>query len=222
MNDLERRFTPGAVELRAADDKRTIGGYAIVFNKLSRNLGGFVERVAPVAVNESRGREWPDVVARHNHDDNLLLGTTASGTLRLQVHDQGLRYDVEPPSSRSDILELVQRGDVRHSSFAFRTVADEWGTSDQGYPMRTLTNVQLVDVATVVSPAYPDSTAGLRSLAQKFEVDVEEVRSMAQADELRKFFVRTDKKGKPQAPAKPRTFGPAARMEILGSDPTPW
>lgn len=219
MNDLERRFTSGAVELRADSDKRTIEGYAAVFGKLSRNLGGFVEKLAPSTFNESRGREWPDVVARHNHDDGMLLGTTASGTLKLHLDDMGLRYTVDPPQSRGDILELVQRGDVRHSSFAFRTVADDWGTSDQGYPMRTLTNVQLVDVATVVTPAYPDSTAGLRSLAVKFEVDVEEVRSLAASDELRKFFVRTDKKGKP---APPKVFAPTALMDLKAKEKPPW
>lgn len=219
MNDLERRFTSGAVELRADSDKRTIEGYAAVFGKLSRNLGGFVERLAPTFFNESRGREWPDVVARHQHDDMMLLGTTASGTLRLQLDERGLMYRVEPPQSRGDVLELVERGDVRHSSFAFRMIDDEWGTSDQGYPLRTLMNGQLVDVATVVSPAYPDATAGLRSLAVKFEVDVEEVRSLAASDELRKFFVRTDKKGKP---APPKVFAPAALMDLKAKEKPPW
>src|SRR3954464_4032763 len=40
----ERRFTPGRGEVRAGSgEPRTIGGYAAVFNKLSGNLGGFVE-----------------------------------------------------------------------------------------------------------------------------------------------------------------------------------
>jgi hypothetical protein len=135
------------------------------------------------------------------------------------VDDTGLDYEVKPPASRADILELVERGDVRHSSFAFRVLDDDWGTSDQGYPMRTLLNVQLVDVAPVVTPAYPDATAGLRSLAEKFGADIDEVRSMAQADELRKFFVAT---GPQAAREKPQTFGAAARMTLLGKERDPW
>lgn len=212
---IERRYTPGIVEVRARDERRSIGGYAAVFGKLSRNLGGFVEQVLPDAFNRSRGQDWPEVIARHNHDDNLLLGTAAAGTLKLRTDDVGLEYEVTPPEARSDILELVERGDVRHSSFAFRTIEDDWAQSEQGYPMRSLVSVQLVDVAPVVSPAYPDATAGLRSLASRFDADLEEVRSMAQADELRKFFTKTGPKQSAQ------TLGAAARVAILDREKDP-
>lgn len=216
MADMERRFTKVPVELRARSDKRSIGGYAAVFNRESSNLGGFIEVVDPAAFNATRGNGWPDVIARYNHDDNMLLGSVGGATLRLRVDGTGLDYEVDPPAARSDILELVERGDVRKSSFAFRTIEDEWGTNDQGFPQRRLLNVQLVDVAPVNVPAYPDSTAGLRSLAAHIGASLDEVRSMAQQDELRKFFRRTPD----GAPAK-QTFGASARMALLArkSDP---
>lgn len=216
MDTLERRYTAAVVELRRDPEHQKIGGYAAVFNKLSRNLGGFVEQVAPTFFNDSRGRDWPDVRARYNHE--ILLGTTAARTLSLSINETGLLYEVEPPQSRADIIELVARGDVRHSSFAFRMIEDHWSTSDQGYPMRTLVKGQLVDVAPVDDPAYPDATAGLRSLANHFDADFEEVRQMAQDDELRKFFITT---GKVLAKAKPKTLGAAARMAILGREQDP-
>jgi HK97 family phage prohead protease len=222
MDILECRYTPGLVELRADGDKRRIGGLAAPFNRLSRNLGGFVEEAAPVAFNRSRGQDWPDVRARYNHDPNMLLGTTGAGTLRLHISEMGLEYEVDPPEGRADVLELVERGDVRASSFAFRTIEDDWGTSDQGYPKRTLLSVQLVDVAPVSEvAAYPDATAGLRSLSEKFDCELEEVRSLAAADELRKFFVRTDTKGRAVQTA-PKKLGAAARMELLGKEKDPW
>ena len=129
---------------------------------------------------------------------------------------------MEPPRSRSDILELVQRGDVRKSSFAFRTIEDEWGTTDQQFPMRTLLRVQLVDVAPVNTPAYPDSSAGLRSLARHMGAPIEEVRALAEEDELRKFFVRTDRTtGKPKVQKK-TTLGAAARMALLARQQDPY
>lgn len=216
MADMERRFTKVPVELRARDAKRSIGGYAAVFNRQSQNLGGFVEVVDPAAFNASRGDGWPDVIARYNHDDNMLLGSTGGSTLRLRIDGTGLDYEVDPPAARSDILELVQRGDVRKSSFAFRTLEDDWGTTDQGFPQRRLLKVQLVDVAPVNVPAYPDSTAGLRSLAEHVGASLDEVRSLAQQDELRKFFRRTDG----GAPVR-QTFGASARVALLArkSDP---
>jgi HK97 family phage prohead protease len=199
MTEFERRYTAGKVELRARNEKPTIGGYAAKFERASQNLGGFIEVVNRSFFNKSRGDGWPDVLARYNHDDNMLLGTTASGTLRLEVDDQGLIYDVEPPASRSDIIELVERGDVAKSSFAFRVFEDDWTMSDQGFPQRSLVSGQLIDVAPVNTPAYLDTSAGLRSLANKFDADLEEVRSLAKQDELRKFFKVT---GAPDTPAK--------------------
>jgi len=219
VSATERRFTAVPVELRAQNELMKIGGYAAVFNRFSQNLGGFVEVVNQSFFNKSRGDGWPDVMARYNHDDNMLLGTTGGQTLRLKLDETGLDYEVDLPQSRSDIGELVGRGDVRKSSFAFRTYDDEWTVTDQGYPLRTLVSGQLIDVAPVNTPAYLDSTAGLRSLADKVQCDVEEIRSAAAEDNLRKFLVRTDKKIQPK---KKTTLAAQARMDILARKQDPW
>ena len=192
MSDVERRYTLVPVAVRAGTERRTIGGYAAKFDTMSQNLGGFKERIAPGAFNRSRSQGFPGVLARHNHDDNMLLGTTAAGTLRLGVDDIGLVYDVDVPQTRGDVYELVERGDVRQSSFAFVAQDDEWAADDTGFPQRTLVQVGLVDVASVNSPAYIDTSVGLRSLARKFDAPLEDVQGLAVANELRKFFVRTD------------------------------
>ncbi len=220
VSAFERRFTAVPVELRAKSESMKIGGYAAVFNRFSQNLGGFVEKVDPSFFNKSRGDGWPDVLARYNHDDNMLLGTTGGGTLRLKLDETGLDYEVDLPQSRADIGELVARGDVRKSSFAFRTFEDDWGLTDQGFPMRTLLSGQLIDVAPVNIPAYNDSTAGLRSLANKMQCDLEEVRSAAAEDNLRKFLVRTDRTG--QVKPKKTTLAAQARMDILARKQDPW
>jgi HK97 family phage prohead protease len=188
MSDAERRFTRGLVEVRAAGDSRTIGGYAAKFNTLSRNLGGFVERIDPSFFAKSEGDGWPRVMARYNHDNNMLLGTSRSGTLRLSTDGTGLDYTVDVPAARADVYELVQRGDVAESSFAFRTLDDDWTMTEDGFPVRTLLAGQLVDVAPVNDPAYLDTSTGLRSLAEKAGAELEEVRAAAAAEELGKFL----------------------------------
>lgn len=225
MTTVERRFTLMTVELRTPPGEQSrIGGYAAMFNKPSQNLGGFVEVVERSFFNKSRGDGWPDVMCRYNHDDNMLLGTTGAGTLRLNLDDTGLEYQVEPPKSRADVVELVSRGDIRKSSFAFRVPSggEDWGLSDQGYPMRHLVTGALVDVAPVNVPAYLDTTAALRSLAEKMEADPEEVRSLAQQNELRRFFVRTDNRGLPAAKPKPKLLGASAMMQLLERRSDPW
>jgi phage head maturation protease len=147
--DTEIRTAAHAVELRASEDGSGIGqltGYAAVFNRHSQNLGGFVETIDPGAFTKSIADAVP-VMARMNHDDAHLLGTTWAGTLTLEAK------------------VLAERGDMKWSSFAFRTIEDAWSQTEQGFPLRTLRAVQLVDVAPVNSPAYLDTTVGLRSLA---------------------------------------------------------
>src|SRR5512147_1406969 len=96
---VERRFTTLPVELRAAGDQPKIGGYAAKFNQQSRNLGGFVEEVKTSFFDRSKGNGWPDVMARYNHDDNQLLGTSGAGTLSLRIDTVGLDYEVVPPKA---------------------------------------------------------------------------------------------------------------------------
>lgn len=192
MSDAERRITSVRVEARSGSEKRTIGGYAAKFNRISQNLGGFVEQIDRGFFNKSRGDGWPGVIARYNHDDNMLLGTTVAGTLRLDIDDTGLVYDVDPPAARADVYELVERGDVQQSSFAFGVFEDDWGMTDQGFPLRTLITGRLYDVAPVNTPAYTDTSVALRSLAHKFEAPIEDVAALAAADELMRFFKRTD------------------------------
>lgn len=238
---VERRYTPSVVQVRAAGERRKIGGYAAVFNRYSDNLGGFIEKVAPPFFNKSRADGWPDVIARFNHDDNMLLGTSDNNTLGLQIDETGLLYEVDPPDARADILELVSRGDVRKSSFAFRVSqdGDDWAVNDLGNVVRTLISGTLVDVAPVTRPAYPDSTAGVRSaagkaalaavdlaaalesLARKFEADLDEVRALAVENELRRFFIKTGA-GMPAAKPKPTLLGAAAAVELLARKQDPW
>lgn len=236
LPDLERRFvgedkraaymSAGAVEVREAKDGNRITGYASVFQRMSRPLGGFVEEIMPGAFGRAQVEGFAGAVCRFNHDPNMLLGTVSGRTLALSIDRTGLYYDVLPPQSRADILELVKRGDIRHSSFAFRISSDgeEWTVSDQNYPLRRIHEVaELVDVAPVVNPAYPDATAGLRSLAMAKDLDYEEVRMLADSDRLGSLFTST-RSGTPSKakPAKPGMFGPAAMAQLLNRKSDPW
>jgi HK97 family phage prohead protease len=186
MPAFERRYVDSSLELRAAGKNPRMGGYAAKFDTLSRNLGGFVETIAPRFFNKSAGDGWPDVMARYNHDDSYLLGTTAGRTLTLTVDDVGLDYTVDLPdtSYARDLAVLAERGDVSKSSFAFYTFEDDWSMTDQGFPLRTLLSGQLIDVAPVNMPAYVDTSSGLRSLAEQRGIDESDVARLAAEGKL--------------------------------------
>jgi HK97 family phage prohead protease len=218
MSDAERRFTSVPVEIRTGSDKHTIGGYAAKFMPaISQNLGGFKERIAPGAFNRSASQGWPKVQARYNHDDNQVLGSTGAGSLRLSVNEVGLQYEIDMLDDfvSERVYKLVQRGDVRESSFAFVADEDDWEADDTGFPLRTLQQVRLMDVAPVNEGAYPDTTAAVRSLAAKFDAPVEEVRQLAQENQLKRFFSRTDTVD----PLVKRRSAQAALATVLALDP---
>lgn len=185
---VERRYERSPIEFRASSKRGTVGtivGYALKYERLSQNLGGFVETVARGAVDKSLA-DGLDILARYNHDDNYLLGRTASGTLRLASDSTGLPYEIDLPDTTAgrDMATLAERGDVYQSSFAFTTIEDEWGVTEQGFPLRTLKQVRLLDVAPVNTPAYLDTEAGLRSFAEHRGLSFDEVRSAAEHNKL--------------------------------------
>lgn len=214
MRDTEVRHTSGTVQLRATPEGQRLGGYALKFNRMSQNLGGFVEQIAPGALTKTL-RDGGDVLCRYQHEDHYILGRTASGTLRLTLTDEGLDYEVDLPDTgyARDLAALAAREDVQHSSFAFRTLSDEWGFTEQGFPLRTLLEIQLVDVAPVVQPAYMDTTSGLRSLAEARHMDLDDVRAAAASERLAE-VLRSDDAPKVE-PGETHSTPPVALLQRM-------
>jgi HK97 family phage prohead protease len=146
-----------------ADGRPAIIGYAAVYHRFSLDLGGFREVILPGAFDKilNRQRARQDVVALFNHDSNIVLGRASSGTLELSSDDKGLRYVITPPTTRADIVELIQRRDVKGSSFAFTVdkAGESFATDENGGALRQIREVSgLYDVGPVVTPAYPQTS----------------------------------------------------------------
>lgn len=152
-------------EMRATGDGKKLIGHAAVFNSLSENLGGFREKIAPGAFARSI-REGADVRALLNHNADFVLGRTKSGTLKLREDSTGLHVEINLPSTEwaAHVRESVRRGDLDQMSFGFRVRpnGDRW--EKQGDEnIRTLLDVDLLDVSVVAFPAYPQTTIQARS-----------------------------------------------------------
>lgn len=156
MDQLERRFV-GEVRVEL-DALRKIKGYAIVFNALSQDLGGFREIIKPSAVDRTLS-EALDVRALVDHDSGKVIGRTRSGTLALRKDKKGLRVEIDPANTTAgrDILESVQRGDVSGMSFSFRTLTDEWRMED-GETIREVLDMTISEVSIVSFPAYQQTS----------------------------------------------------------------
>ena len=176
MEVEERRFTPRPVELRAAPEgSRSPGvltGYAVVFDSLSRDLGGWFEEIDPGAFGAAAAGGALDlarhhrVIARFNHNSDATLGTTNAGTLRVFVDETGVWYETDLPdtSAGRDVAVLAERGDLSFSSFSFSLLPDgvTWREDGEGRLVRRVMSATMHDVAPVIDPAYFGSSAGMQ------------------------------------------------------------
>ena len=164
---------PPRIEKRVANIQPQGGklvGYAAVFGPLSEDLGGFRERVAPEAFKRSL-EDDTDIRALVDHDTAKVLGRRSSGTLKLGTDERGLRVEIDLPDTTyaNDLRALLERGDVSQMSSAFLVEpnGEKWeGRDEAGMRIRTLTDVQLIEVSVVTIPAYPDTVAALRSMSR--------------------------------------------------------
>lgn len=162
MSDIEKRGGVHGVETRADDGKRTLAGYAAVFNS-DADIGGYwIERIAPGAFSGTIGG---DVRALVDHDAGRVIGRTKSGTLRLAEDAKGLRVEIDVPNTTdgNDLWELVERGDISGMSFGFVVTKQSWDETIDP-PVRTIHAVDLREVSAVAFPAYDDTEIGKRSL----------------------------------------------------------
>ena len=158
------------VEIRSTTEgeKLYLTGYAAKFNTMSEDLGGFREKIRMGAFSNAIKND--DVRALFNHDMNYVLGRNTSGTLKLSEDATGLYFEVEVPNCQwaRDLHESVKREDINQCSFAFRVKLQNW--SDEGdIVVRELIEVSLVDVSIVTRPAYLDTIAQARSMAEVIE-----------------------------------------------------
>jgi HK97 family phage prohead protease len=162
----EKRAILGQLELRAAgstDEKRTVVGYAAVFNSETDICGYWTEVVAPGAFATSLREN--DVVALYSHDTGRVIGRMSAKTLRIAEDDKGLKVEIDLPDTTDgrDLVVLIERGDITGFSFGFCTRKQEWDETVDP-PKRTLLEVDLIEVTVTAFPQYDDTEIGLRDL----------------------------------------------------------
>lgn len=128
-----------------------------------------VERIPPGVFDEVLAGD-DDVLGLRDHDESLFLGRRSSGTLRLSLSARGLDYVIDTPNTREglDTLELIQRGDIRGSSFSMRKAKGSWSVERRNglaLYVRTITGFEGIhDLGPVIVPAYPGTSAELSTV----------------------------------------------------------
>lgn len=164
---IEHRSLETEVRMEGEGEAPKLTGYAARFGDLSQRLGGkygFKEKIDRGAFAKSIAR-GDDVRALWSHNPEQILGRTKSGTLRIREDERGLFIEIDPPDTQvgRDATTLIKRGDVTQMSFGFRVIGEKWETVG-GEEIRTLTEVDLIEVSPVAFPAYTATEINARSI----------------------------------------------------------
>jgi uncharacterized protein len=175
----ERRFLEIEVRAASKDEPPVITGTAAVYNRETVVGGMFREVIRPGAFRRVLS-ENPDVIGAPNHNWDMVLGRTIAGTLKLEDRENdGLHYaiDINPNDGEAmNFYARVQRGDVRHSSFAFTVRKELWTNPENpnDMPLRAVLEVEkLFDVSPVTFPASPTTTASVRSQVEAIQQEMQ-------------------------------------------------
>ena len=140
-----------------ADGKRVLAGYFSVFDEPYQVCDGWIETIAHGAFARYLD-EGGDVKILWNHDSNIVLGSTSSGTAVLREDEKGLYGEVSINDKDQDALNAyarVMRGDVAGCSFGFEIGRQEEWWDDEGvYHTKVLEVYPLYEVSPCTFPAY--------------------------------------------------------------------
>jgi HK97 family phage prohead protease len=158
--EIERRCLPTSEVRIDGESTPKITGYAAVFDVWADIGGWFREKIKPGAFTKTI--KEADVRALMNHNENYVLGRNKAGTLKLREDSKGLAVEIDPVPATwaDDLLKSMRRGDVNQMSFGFTVNKSE---VDYEKDERILTDVTLFDVSVVTYPAYPTTSAQVRS-----------------------------------------------------------
>ena len=183
---IERRFiaqNTAVTERRSADGTSKPGftGYASVFNTeslIGQLPWGFRETWAPGCFTKTL--QESDVVALCDHDMAKPLSRQSAGTLVLAQDDHGLAVDSDVPETTygQDLLINLENKNVAGMSVGFRVIKDAWEILDDGSELRTIMEVQLIEVSTTAFPAFTDTEAGARAVDMRSVALARTIRSM--------------------------------------------
>lgn len=208
MTEQNRPVT-GQVEERQAPaleaDGKKIRG-VIPYGVESRDLGGWREVIEPGALNRA---DLNDLVVTVDHI-GLPLGRYPN-TLDLEDRGDGLHWSVDPPASRTDVREAVERGDLKGGSWRMIVGKDEW----RGDVRHVQEIKALRDVAIVTTGAYPADAAAVELRSQPDPAEGQEAVMADQADT--KQDTKQDTTDTLEQPVEDRSE-PSGALEVANRD----
>lgn len=163
----------------AADDEPqvTLEGYALRWNELSTDRGGYVVRLKPGSAVFTN-----PVLAYYEHDVRALIGNTANNSLRIFPDDVGVRVEIDLPDTTTgeDVAELVEDEYLSGMSFSMADGFEEsYVTTEDGQTIRNATKFTVDEVTVCVSPAFKGASVTLQDPAAEDDAELKSGQQMS-------------------------------------------
>lgn len=161
---VERRilFTkePRFAVARAEGKPVTLAGYALVWNILSSDRGGYMVRLLPGSAKFAK-----PTIALYHHDFHDVLGTTENGSLRLTSDDVGVRFEIDLPATRTaqDVAALVDGKYVQGMSFAMTDTPDGVRKKEGDQEILEASSFTIDEITVTPIPAFPKTSVNLKT-----------------------------------------------------------
>ena len=182
-----------SVDIKSPENTRFIEGYAVVFNSLSEDLGGFREIIRPSAIT------WDlinnsDIIANVDHNNEYMMARRkyGKGNIEFKLDEHGLyfRYELANTEKANELLSHIQRGEIDSCSFCFGIDYDtpggeKWYRDADGTQIREITRISGVfDISCVIRPAYNET-----SVVEAQQRDLEHARKISKINNMIDFYL---------------------------------
>lgn len=169
---------------------RVLEGYAVVFNSLSEDLGGFREIIRPSAITQELINN-SDIIANMDHRNDYMMARLRKGKgnidLTLDEHGLKFRYTIPDTVKGDELWSHIERGEISQCSFAFGIdysdpAAEKYHVDKDGVTIREILKIsKLYDISCVINPAYEDTEVYTR--------DIDHVNENIRINKLNNFYL---------------------------------
>lgn len=183
VDNLVRAFVaPDAAAVRAdaADGNgRTLYGHFAVLDTWTEISsmweGNFLERIVPGAFDRTIAERGDQIKVLYDHGQDPQIGNKPLGSLTTLRGDGYYEVDLIRTSYNDDFVIPAAQAGLLGASFRFKVVRDSWVEPREAskrnpgkLPERSIEDVDLYELGPVTFPAYPKTSAGVRSMTDAF------------------------------------------------------
>ena len=156
--------TGAGAEAAEGEEQITLTGYAIIWNALSDDRGGFQVRFL-----QGSPRFATPTMGLFHHDYRAILGNTGNGSLRIMPDQIGVKVEIDLPNTTqaADVAELVEDKYVTGMSFSmlWDDVLVTTDRTENGVEIMEVSAFTCDEVTVTAIPSFTQTSIGVQEPA---------------------------------------------------------